>query len=1213
MAQTVLEVFKKFDADDSGAISRTELGEVLQALKETDPWDDEDIDEILATADASGDGELQIEEFVKWVFAEDKEISQGIKPKATVKISGCSRDEFNGNYVQKEGEYYYRRPIFYCEEKKKFLFYHGERGQWQLYWRTGPKASCRIKTTRTAHMPGEGKTWAVYKQKSSKSKKKKMVREPDMKCEAEVAEVPDQQENAEELLLQAEPCVKFDEIYYKKVDGEVIGNRAVYRQSKGDDDWGDTYLFYDKPETKWKRANEAAEGAVALNKSRITKVPSPEKAAWFDDHGKMDVNAVDTDGIPNSTGQSLTLNHSVQEGWKDETFPHNKDSVGQRCSEKLGRMRWLRAMALHENPVLFADVEPADALQGSLGNCWLIAAMAAIAEFPSYMKKNIFQNKKLAKDGKYHIKLFDGRYSRWKVVTVDDYLPCSAWGGDSPSLFFAKINDGKLCLALIEKAFAKLYGSYSGLWSGFQPVAWYHLTGCDNFFRYKFTYEVAARWEVNADVAVYSDKRRTKKLGVLAQGAHFREAQRVGSWVKISKEDGDGPSSGWISYYDKGKRVASRSPLYPPRYFFQHMQINGSAVMEANGTDHSVADWSKSFYTKSSAFASTESVWQDLLKFDKDNHLMAAVCTQSNDESDSGLVHGHAYSVLKVVEIDGVKLVACRNPWGTDAEWNGPWSDRSSEWRCNPSIAKALNVDFQLEGTFWMDYEDWMYCMGNIKVMNCKMPTSRGDFHSRLLDDDEDGGSGDDGGEFNDEDDEDDSFGGRGDIWISPPRTGGKIVACYGLGVNWNGPVLMGEGTLLQPGDTDQTFMNVPSMLDGATYFGHPINVSAGFWTIEFEPPTTLYVWVMDGCSDSLELVGPTTGWTLEDAPGFQTNDGYKLHLMSKYVEKLDRYTGCYEGFRTISSSFCGGLIGVYPLPKQPEVLVSAACASMPSNDAPVTFCSGLEVEWNSPMKMEEGTQTNPGEEEHVFQNVPGVLLGGTYIGSKCWPSAGTWTIDYQAPCKLYVWAREGEYNAGVNDLLSADGWAREAAEGFQRSDGKELHLWSRHFMEGTSYSITVESCFVGGVVGQPLDLGGAVTCCSGLDVEWNSPHLMSEGTLVNPGDRDYIFKFLPPFLSGGTYIGSRTWPQAGTWTIEYKAPTILYVWAEKGQYNAGVDDALSADGWVREEEGQFMRWNSRGNNPLCIWSRHFQTGSSYSIQTNGLVVAGVVSAPADE
>lgn len=38
---------------------------MLQALKETDPWDDEDIDEILATADASGDGELQIEDVEK--------------------------------------------------------------------------------------------------------------------------------------------------------------------------------------------------------------------------------------------------------------------------------------------------------------------------------------------------------------------------------------------------------------------------------------------------------------------------------------------------------------------------------------------------------------------------------------------------------------------------------------------------------------------------------------------------------------------------------------------------------------------------------------------------------------------------------------------------------------------------------------------------------------------------------------------------------------------------------------------------------------------------------------------------------------------------------------------------------------------------------------------------------------------------------------------
>ena len=59
-----------------------------------------------------------------------------------------------------------------------------------------------------------------------------------------------------------------------------------------------------------------------------------------------------------------------------------------------GEPRWLRALALHPSPVLFADVEPADACQGRVGNCWLIAAMSALAEFPSYFKHKVFITKK---------------------------------------------------------------------------------------------------------------------------------------------------------------------------------------------------------------------------------------------------------------------------------------------------------------------------------------------------------------------------------------------------------------------------------------------------------------------------------------------------------------------------------------------------------------------------------------------------------------------------------------------------------------------------------------------------------------------------------------------------------------------------------------------------------------------------------------------------
>ena len=172
-------------------------------------------------------------------------------------------------------------------------------------------------------------------------------------------------------------------------------------------------------------------------------------------------------------------------------------------------------------------------------------------------------------------------------------------------------------------------------------------------------------------------------------------------------------------------------------------------------------------------------------------------------------------------------------------------------------------------------------------------------------------------------------------------------------------------GHLCPAGDTEQKFVNVPTCLDGGTYFGHPASVSPGFWNIEFEPPTTLYVWLLDGSTNSLELVMPTQGWTVVNAPGFQTNDGYKLHLLSKYIEEEDRYTGRYECFRTISSYFCGGLVGTYPLPKEPEVMVSAAVPSVSEGaDFPVTACSGLEIDWNPPTTMSEGTLTNPGEED---------------------------------------------------------------------------------------------------------------------------------------------------------------------------------------------------------------------------------------------------------
>lgn len=133
-----------------------------------------------------------------------------------------------------------------------------------------------------------------------------------------------------------------------------------------------------------------------MSSERSTSAASPEKASWFDETGggQISVIQVDTDGIPNNTGQALVYDASVEAGYKDASFPHEKSSLGNTISKKIPTCRWLRARALHQYPVLFADAEPCDVLQGSVGNCWLVAAMSAVAEFPSYLRNNIFLNKK---------------------------------------------------------------------------------------------------------------------------------------------------------------------------------------------------------------------------------------------------------------------------------------------------------------------------------------------------------------------------------------------------------------------------------------------------------------------------------------------------------------------------------------------------------------------------------------------------------------------------------------------------------------------------------------------------------------------------------------------------------------------------------------------------------------------------------------------------
>ena len=69
-------------------------------------------------------------------------------------------------------------------------------------------------------------------------------------------------------------------------------------------------------------------------------------------------------------------------------------------------------------------IEPGDVAQGKLGNCWLLAAIASLAEFPGAIE-NCFKTYGVNARHKYKINIYDARKDRrkWVEVTVDDFIP----------------------------------------------------------------------------------------------------------------------------------------------------------------------------------------------------------------------------------------------------------------------------------------------------------------------------------------------------------------------------------------------------------------------------------------------------------------------------------------------------------------------------------------------------------------------------------------------------------------------------------------------------------------------------------------------------------------------------------------------------------------------------------------------------------------------
>ena len=120
---------------------------------------------------------------------------------------------------------------------------------------------------------------------------------------------------------------------------------------------------------------------------------------------------------------------------------------------------WERAETIFNSKnfqVFYEGIDADDIIQGGLGDCYFLSAIAALCEYPKLVEK-LFYIKEKTEEHCY------GCYYRingiWKLVLVDDYFPCyGRWG---KNFAFSSTNGNELWVVLLEKAWAKLNGNYA--------------------------------------------------------------------------------------------------------------------------------------------------------------------------------------------------------------------------------------------------------------------------------------------------------------------------------------------------------------------------------------------------------------------------------------------------------------------------------------------------------------------------------------------------------------------------------------------------------------------------------------------------------------------------------------------------------------------------------------------------------------------------------
>ncbi|XP_060809686.1 calpain-C isoform X2 [Amyelois transitella] len=144
--------------------------------------------------------------------------------------------------------------------------------------------------------------------------------------------------------------------------------------------------------------------------------------------------------------------------WEDPDFPAVQTSVFYYQRPPF-HFFWKRPKELYQNPVFMSDIDTFDVTQGKLGDKWLVSCLGVLFLSKGLFHKVVPTDQRVDREyaGIFRFRLW--WCGQWTEVLVDDRLPTV----DERLAFLQSSQTGQLWPALLEKAYAKLHGSYEAL------------------------------------------------------------------------------------------------------------------------------------------------------------------------------------------------------------------------------------------------------------------------------------------------------------------------------------------------------------------------------------------------------------------------------------------------------------------------------------------------------------------------------------------------------------------------------------------------------------------------------------------------------------------------------------------------------------------------------------------------------------------------------